>query len=91
MRFSDAQKVSRDAVTPIHPQDAEWANSLLKGNMQQNNYPHWKLSLSKEYPGQPTMPVACRQIALNAIIDAKVIWPNLVFGPLIDTGIVWPN
>ena len=25
MRFSDAQKVSRDAVTPIHPQDAEWA------------------------------------------------------------------
>ena len=26
-----------------------------------------------------------------AIIDAKVIWPNLVVGPLIDTGIVWPK
>ena len=37
------------------------------------------MALSTALPGIPTMPVACKQIALNAVEVSKKVWPNLTF------------
>ena len=61
---------------------------MLKGmqGVDAKNFPHWLPLLSKALPGVPWMPVACKQVALNAIEVAKQVWPHLTFAePLFET------
>ena len=85
MVYPDYLKVSRAEVADGHPfQDTE---AMLKGKQgaENNNYPHWYPSLSKALPGVPSMPVACAQIALNAVNVARRVWPALSFNePIFD-------
>ena len=79
LRFEDGMRVAKANI----PQTGHWmkgTDAHLKGNQERDGFSHCRLANFSQ--GLVRMPIACKQIGLNAIkICDEIIWLELDFAP----------